>query len=141
MDLWDWCAANEWDLEYLLTIGYAYYLLHPLLRPLLCPPSVSPLVYLSYADSFVTAINTAASSPTFARQNGAFITSCMCHNCAWSLLNMPVSIGNTTALDAMTRWYHSSKEGEGHVYIDPRRSNGDGALLHTPSCSDWHLPS
>ena len=54
---------------------------------------------------------------------------------------MPVSIGNTTALDAMTRWYNSSKEGEGHVYIDPRRSNGDGALLHTPSCSDWHLPS
>jgi hypothetical protein len=42
----------------------------------------------SYAADFVTAVTTlAGSSAKFRQQNGAYLTSCVCHNCAWGLLN------------------------------------------------------
>jgi hypothetical protein len=101
----------------------------------------------AYSTDFVAAVTELASTDTFRRQNGAYLTSCVCHNCAWSLLNF----SQTSVLAAMTRWYTESLvmqeadyDGLGfagaHVSIDPRGLNGDGALAHTASCQDWLAP-
>jgi len=59
-------------------------------------------------------------------QNGAFITSCICHGCPWGNLILQ---GKTT-YQALAEWYKSSEDGNvnPHVYIDSRTPNGDGTL-------------
>ena len=91
----------------------------------------------SYSRDFVAAVTKLASTKTFQRQNGAYLTSCVCHNCAWDQLNF----SKTTVLAAMTQWYTESlgdsRQLGQHVSIDPRGLNGDGSLVHTPSCQNW----
>ena len=114
----------------------------------------------SYSRDFVSAVATLASAAKFRGQNGAYLTSCVCHNCAWGQLNFT----ETSVLTAMTRWYNGTAGR--HVTVDPRGKstsnpppcacglhvqavfdsllaiaglNGGGALVGTPSCEDWLL--
>jgi len=59
-------------------------------------------------------------------QNGAFITSCICHGCPWNDLTLQ----NKTTYQALAEWYKSSEDinENPHVYIDSRTPNGDGTI-------------
>lgn len=71
-------------------------------------------------------------------QDGAFITSCICHGCPWSDL---VLQGKNT-YQAVGTWYAASLEaerrtgspqlpaGNEHILIDPRHPNGDGTITN-----------
>lgn len=75
-------------------------------------------------------------------QNGAFITSCICHGCPWGP-DLVLDGLNTYA--AFAKWYAMSTQATGelmndddsknaHVYIDHRGPNADGTLKNS-KCS------
>merc|ERR1711982_269567 len=55
-------------------------------------------------------------------ENGAFITSCVCHDCDWTHL----SINGIPALEHSNLWYHGKVSGAAAIMIDSRGPNSDG---------------
>lgn len=92
---------------------------------------------LSYGDAFLSALAPVLHEP----QNGAFITSCICHACDWAQL----SLGGS-ALGHFSDWYHGRTSGAGAIAVDTRGPNGDGDLERGTkepgwaNCSDGYYP-
>ena len=69
------------------------------------------------------------------RRNGAFITTCICHGCDWTDLEMD----GKTSYAHYAAWAASLANGSAavgeHVHIDRRPPDGGGALA--AKCSSW----
>jgi len=57
-------------------------------------------------------------------QNGAMITSCICHGCQWA----ETSLENRTSYQHYAAWHAGNDTGAAAIHIDTRGPNGDGAL-------------
>jgi len=57
-------------------------------------------------------------------QNGAMITSCICHGCPWTQLELE----GKTSYQHYADWYYGKTSGNAAIHIDPRHPNGDGSL-------------
>lgn len=76
-------------------------------------------------------------------RNGAFITSCICHGCPFSLDSMRLSNAhahNRSAYQAFSVWYNTTfvlggwSGGNPHVFVDTRMPDGGGELNATKGC-------
>ena len=76
---------------------------------------------VQYGDDFLSAF-----APVQAKaQNGAFITSCICHGCPWPDL----ALENRTSYELYAAWYEDTAvESASHVHVDAGPPNGGGAL-------------
>ena len=85
---------------------------------------------LAYADSYLDALAPVRAKPA----NGAFITSCICHECPWSSL----TLGGRTSWEHYADWHAGHTTGAAAVHIDTRAPDGGGALppMH-PACFKW----
>lgn len=87
---------------------------------------------LQYGEDFLAAF--APVPPSHRGQNGAFITSCICHGCPWSDLVLE----GLSAPQALAKWYLAGAtggvkdDGNDHVYVDTRNPNGNGTLVKGP---------
>ena len=94
-----------------------------------CPAEQQAEVF-AYASDFTAALAPLLANPA----NGAFITSCICHSCAWNQL----SLGNRTGYAHYTDWITGKTTGPASVHIDSRAPNGGGALPPmSPVCFPW----
>jgi len=57
-------------------------------------------------------------------QNGAMITSCICHSCPWAQLELE----GKTSFQHYADWYYGKTNGSAAIHIDPRLPNGGGSL-------------
>merc|ERR1719329_48807 len=57
-------------------------------------------------------------------QNGAMITSCICHGCPWAQLELE----GKTSYQHYADWYYGKTSGSAAIHIDTRHPNGDGSL-------------
>ena len=58
------------------------------------------------------------------QQNGAFITSCVCHGCPWAGL----ALSNRTSFAHYADWHRGKTKGAEAVHVDDGPPNGGGAL-------------
>jgi hypothetical protein len=68
-------------------------------------------------------------------QNGAFITSCICHGCDWANL----AVGGKTSYQHYADWYYGRAVGGANVTVDTRGPNGDGSLGPDKKEAGWAL--
>lgn len=87
---------------------------------------------LEFADSFMDQFAPVAKEP----QNGAFITSCICHGCGWNTL----TLDNKTAYQHYADWHAGIATGPAAIHVDSRGPNGDGALDSHPQCTPYPGP-
>merc|ERR1712137_1061261 len=73
---------------------------------------------LEFADSFMDQFAAVAKE----RQNGAFITSCICHGCGWSTLTLDGKTANQHYAD----WHAGIATGSAAIHVDSLGPNGDG---------------
>ncbi len=85
---------------------------------------------MEYGSDFMTEFAPVQSE----KQNGAFITSCICHGCPWSD-SQQMTIANMTAYQAFSHWYSDPAHAQS-ILIDTRGPNGDGAITNK-QCSQW----
>jgi len=76
--------------------------------------------------------------------NGGFITSCICHGCAWDKLSLNGTVGGTPISANGYSWYALWASGLGEegvqvLAVDPRGPNGDGAVT-LDSCAAFPGP-
>jgi hypothetical protein len=85
---------------------------------------------LSYANSYLDALVPVRANPA----NGAFITSCICHDCPWSSL----ALGGRTSWGHYADWHAGRTAGAAAVHIDTRGPDGGGMRppMH-PACFKW----
>jgi len=57
-------------------------------------------------------------------KNGAMITSCICHGCPWSTLELE----GKTSFQHYAAWMAGNTTGQDSIHIDPRLPNGGGAI-------------
>lgn len=57
-------------------------------------------------------------------KNGAMITSCICHGCPWSDLELE----GKNSYEHYAEWYYGKTSGAAAIHIDPRLPNGGGNL-------------
>jgi hypothetical protein len=82
---------------------------------------------VQYATEFMTQLAPVTSSS----QNGAFITSCVCHTCDWSNLNLD----NISSDQHYAAWHNTLvPTSRNAIHVDPRPANGGGALDSEKSC-------
>jgi len=58
-------------------------------------------------------------------KNGGMITSCICHGCPWSTLELE----GKTSYEWYADWFYGKTTGAASMHIDPRLPNGNGTLL------------
>ena len=58
-------------------------------------------------------------------RNGGFITTCICHGCPWSQLELE----NKTAIGHFADWFYGRTKGAGAKHVDTRPPNGGGTLV------------
>lgn len=63
-------------------------------------------------------------------QNGAMITSCICHGCPWAQLELE----GKTSYQHYADWYYGKTSGSAAIHIDTRHPNGDGSMTYS-QCS------
>lgn len=85
----------------------------------------------SFGESFLSQV-----APFLAhKRNGAFITTCICHGCDWTDLEMD----GKTSYAHYAAWMENLRNGsitaDEHVHIDRRPPDGGGALV--AKCSSW----
>lgn len=68
-------------------------------------------------------------------RNGAFITSCICHGCAW-YNQTSLNVDGKSPYRAYARWMAGLDSGDSAFTIDPRGPNGDGHVQDS-RCSTW----
>lgn len=68
-------------------------------------------------------------------RNGAFITSCICHGCAW-YNQTSLNVDGKSPYRAYARWMAGLDSGDSAFTIDPRGPNGDGHIQDS-RCSTW----
>jgi hypothetical protein len=86
---------------------------------------------ISFGESFLSQV-----APFLAHErNGAFITTCICHGCDWTDLEMD----GKTSYAHYAAWMESLGNGtataDEHIHIDHRPPDGGGALL--AKCGSW----
>lgn len=85
----------------------------------------------AYGTDFLRQLGAVEASP----QNGAFITTCLCHRCPWFSLRTSDS-DPLTAIQHYARWAAGKTVGTGSVHIDWRGVNA----AKVPSGSCWPFP-
>jgi hypothetical protein len=95
-----------------------------------------------YGDDFMRQLRPVTNS----KQNGGFITSCICHECHWQGVSSSTAVDLRTgrrasapksfvkALQHYVEWAEGRASG---VLVDPRGPNGDGELELRKECSPW----
>jgi len=75
---------------------------------------------IQYGEDFMEQFKPVQSEP----QNGAMITSCICHGCPWAQLVLE----GKTSYQHYADWYYGKTSGSAAIHIDTRHPNGDGSL-------------
>ena len=57
-------------------------------------------------------------------QHGTFISTCICHACQWSTLELE----DKTAFEHYVAWYEGNTTGAASMHVDTRGPNGDGKI-------------
>jgi len=91
--------------------------------------SREPAAVADYGRDFVEDLRPMLEDP---RENGAAITSCVCHDCDFHRLE----VDGRTAMQWYADWYHGKLRGAAAFRIDTHGPNGDGEL-RPPMC--WTL--
>ena len=68
-------------------------------------------------------------------QNGAFITSCICHSCPWSDPTS-LNIDSLSVYQHYAAWMAGNTTGADSIHIDTRGPNGDGKITD-PMCAPF----
>lgn len=82
--------------------------------------SVEQAAIVQYGADFIDALQPVIDS---APQNGAFITSCICHSCNWTDLTLDGETSYTHYLN----WFEGRMTGTS-IHVDNRPPNGGGVL-------------
>lgn len=69
-------------------------------------------------------------------KHGAFITSCICHNCPFDKL----SLQGKPAYAHYAAWYHGRTSGGDAITVDPRLPNANGTIPYDPPAGCHPFP-
>ena len=94
------------------------------------PTSVTQHALVQYGQDFLTQFAPMRAMP----QHGAFISTCICHACHWSTLELE----GKTAFEHYAAWYDGNTTGAASMHVDTRGPNGDGAIKD-PLCAKFPL--
>jgi hypothetical protein len=75
---------------------------------------------IQYGNDFLEQLKPVQTEP----QNGAMITSCICHGCPWDQF----SLEGKTSYQHYADWYYGKTSGSAAIHIDSRLPNGDGSF-------------
>jgi len=75
---------------------------------------------IQYGQDFLDQLKPVKSEP----KNGAFITSCICHDCPWEQL----VLANKTAYQHFADWHYGRTSGAKAIHVDPRGPDGEGSI-------------
>lgn len=76
---------------------------------------------LKYGEDFLEQFLSVESQ----QQNGAMITSCICHSCSW----IRFVLGGKNSYQHYADWYYGKANGSAAIHIDTRGPNGDGTMV------------
>jgi hypothetical protein len=91
---------------------------------------------LQYGQDFLVDFKPVSAST----KNGAFITSCICHGCPWSVdaeTNGTLAFNGVSPWKAYANWYNDVETGAKAIHIDPRLPNGGGDIHNIQHCAAY----
>lgn len=97
-----------WQLDYVLKTSFA--------------TKAGQKAVLQFGEDFLQQFEPVQSEP----ENGAMITSCICHSCPWDDLELD----GKRSFEHFADWYLGRTRGADAVHIDSRTPNGDGSLTY-----------
>jgi len=109
---------DAWQLSYEFQVPcYAGYTDFPWDRPKACDDDEQAAVH-QYGTDFLMQMMGTFTKP----ENGAFITSCICHDCDWDT----ITVKNKTSREHGMAWYYGEITGESAILIDEEGPNKNG---------------
>lgn len=110
---------DAWQLSNILRLpcmqGYSDF---PWEHPSTCDASEQAAA-AQFATDFLTNLY---AKVLFKPENGAYITSCVCHDCRWD----DITIQNVTLLEHLSGWYFGNRTGADAIIVDQEGPNKNG---------------